>query len=61
MLAPEDRVSAGFAGGACIQHVIQAKFAVVALFGWKLTGLDDPEFEHIVYPPAVVLRSQTCS
>lgn len=56
MLAPEDGVGAGLAGGACVQHVVQTKFAVVALLGWKLAGLDDPQFEHIVHPPAVVLH-----
>lgn len=56
VLAPEDRVGAGLAGGACVQHVVQTKLAVVAFLGWKLAGLDDPQFEHIVHPPAVVLR-----
>ena len=55
MLAPENGVSAGLAGGACVQHVVQTKFAVVALLGWKLAGLDDPQFEHIIHPSAVVL------
>lgn len=56
MLAPENGVGARLAGGACVQHVVQTKFAVVALLGWKLAGLDDPQFEHIVHPPAVVLH-----
>lgn len=56
VLAPENGVGAGLAGGTCVQHVVQTKFAVVAFLGWKLAGLDDPQFEHIVHPPAVVLR-----
>lgn len=57
VLAPEHSVSAGLAGGAGVQQVVQAQFAVVALLCWKLASLDDPQFEHIVYPPAVVLRA----
>lgn len=42
VLAPKHSVSARLAGGPGVQHIIQAKFAVVALLGWKLTGLNDP-------------------
>ncbi len=56
VLAPENGVGAGLAGSACVQHVVQTKFAVVAFLGWKLASLDDPQFEHIVHPPAVVLH-----
>lgn len=55
MLAPENSVGAGLAGGARVQHVVQTKLAVVAFLGWKLSGLDDPQLEHIVHPSAVVL------
>lgn len=56
MLAPKHSVSARLAGGPGVQHVIQTKFAVVALLGWKLAGLNDPELQHIVHPSTVVLR-----
>lgn len=56
VLAPEHRVGPGLAGGAGVQHVVQTKFAVIAFLGWKLAGLDDPQFEHIVNPATVVLR-----
>ena len=56
VLPPEDGVGAGLAGGARVQHVVQAQFTVVALLGWKLAGLDDPQFEHIVHAAAVVLQ-----
>lgn len=55
VLAPEDSVGAGFAGGACIQHVVQTQFTVVTFFGWQLPGLDDPELQDIVHSPTVVL------
>lgn len=56
VLAPKDSVSARLAGGSGVQHVIQTKFAVVALLGRKLTGLNDPQFQHVVHPTTVVLR-----
>lgn len=56
VLAPEHGVRAGLAGGARVQHVVQAKFAVVAFLGREFSGLDDPQLEHIVHPPTVVLR-----
>lgn len=56
VLAPKNSVSARLAGGSCVQHVIQTEFAVVALLGRKLAGLDDPQFQHIVHPTTVVLR-----
>lgn len=56
VLAPEDGVGAGLAGGACVQHVVQAQLAVVALLGRELSGLDDPQLEHVVHPSAVVLH-----
>lgn len=55
VLAPKNSVSARLAGGSGIQHVIQTKFAVVALLGRKLTGLNDPQFQHVVHPTTVVL------
>lgn len=56
VLAPKNSVSARLAGGSGVQHVIQTKFAVVALLGRKLTGLNDPQFQHVVHPTTVVLR-----
>lgn len=56
MLAPEDGVGPGFAGGACIQHVVQTKLTIVAFLSWKVTSFNDPQLEHIVNPPAVVLK-----
>lgn len=58
VLAPEDSVGARFAGGACVQHVVQTQFTVIAFFGWQLTGLNDPELQDIVHPPAVVLSGR---
>lgn len=55
MFSPEDGVGARFAGGACIQHVIQAQLTIVALLSWKISGLNDPQLEHIFHPSAVVL------
>lgn len=55
VLAPEDSVGAGFAGGACVQHVVQTQFTVVAFFGRQFPGLNDPELQDVVHPPAVVL------
>lgn len=59
VLAPKNSVSARLAGGSGVQHVIQTKFAVVALLGRKLTGLNDPQFQHVVHPTTVVLRGET--
>lgn len=58
MLAPEDGVSPGFAGGACVQHVIQTQLAVVAFLSGEVSGFDDPQLEHIVHPSAVVLEAE---
>lgn len=56
MFSPEDRVGAGFAGGARVQHVVQTKLAVVAFLSWKISSLNYPQLEHILHPPAVVLK-----
>lgn len=56
MLAPEDGVGPGFAGGARVQHVVQTQLTIVALLGRKVSSFDDPQFEHIVHPSAVVLK-----
>lgn len=56
VLAPEDGVGARLAGGARVQHVVQAQLAVVALLGRQLARLDDPQLQHVVHPPAVVLQ-----
>ena len=56
VLAPEDGVGAGLAGGAGVQHVVQAQFAVVAFLSRQLPRLDDPQLQDVVYPPAVVLE-----
>lgn len=61
VLAPEDGVGAGLAGGPGVQHVIQAQLAVVALLGRELAGFDYPQFEHVVHPPAVVLHGHETS
>lgn len=58
VFAPEDSVGAGFAGGACVQHVIQTQFTVIAFFGRQLPGLDDPELQDVIHPPAVVLSGR---
>lgn len=55
MLAPEHGVGPGFAGGACVQHVIQTQFTIVAFLSWKVSSFDDPQLEHIFHPSAVVL------
>ena len=56
VFSPEDGVGARLAGRARVQHVVQAKLAVVALLGGKLARLDDPQLQDVVDPPAVVLR-----
>lgn len=56
MLAPEDGVGPGFAGGACVQHVVQTQLTIVALLSRKISSFNDPQLEHIVHPPAVVLE-----
>lgn len=58
MLAPENGVGPGFAGGACIQHVIKTKLTIVALLSRKVSSLNDPQLEHIVHPSAVVLKAK---
>ena len=58
MLAPEDGVRAGLAGGARVQHVVQTQLAVVAFLSWEVPRLDDPQLEHIVHPSAVVLETK---
>lgn len=56
MLAPEDGVGPGFAGGACVQHVIQTQLTIVAFLSRKVSSFNDPQLEHIVHPSAVVLE-----
>lgn len=56
MLAPEDRVSPGFAGGACVQHVIQTQLTIVTFLSWKVSSFNDPQLKHIVNSSAVVLK-----
>lgn len=58
MLAPEDGVGPGFAGGACVQHVIQTQLTIVAFLRWKVSSFDDPQLEHIVHSSAVVLEAK---
>lgn len=57
MLAPEDCVGPGFAGGACVQHVIQTQLTIVAFLSWKVSSFNDPQLEHIVNSSAVVLEA----
>lgn len=61
VLSPEDGVGAGLAGGAGVQHVVQAQLAVVALLSRELTGFNYPQFQHIVHPPAIVLHEDETS
>lgn len=56
MFSPEDCIGAWLAGGACIQHVIQTQLTIVAFLSWKISGLDYPQLEYILYSPAVVLK-----
>jgi len=56
MLAPEDGVGPGFAGGACVQHVIQTQLTIVALLSREVSSFNDPQLEHIIHPSAVVLE-----
>ena len=58
MLSPEDGVCPGFAGGACIQHVIQTQLAVVTFLRRQVSSFDDPQLEHIFHTPAVVLEAK---
>lgn len=58
MLSPEDGVCPGFAGGACIQHVIQTQLTIVTLLRRKVSSFDDPQLEHIVHTSAVVLEAK---
>ena len=56
MLAPEDGVGPGFAGGARVQHVIQTQLTIVTFLSREVSSFDDPQLEHIVHPSAVVLE-----
>lgn len=56
MLAPEDSVCPGFAGGAGVQHVIQTQLAIIAFLCWEVSRFNDPQLEHIVHPSAVILE-----
>lgn len=56
VLTPEHRVCSRLAGGARVQHVIQAQLAVVALFRWKIPRLNNPQFKNIVHPTTVILH-----
>lgn len=58
MLAPEHGVCPGFAGGAGVQHVIQTQLAIVTFLRWEVSCLNDPQLEHIIHPPAVILEVQ---
>lgn len=58
MLSPEDGVRPGFAGGACIQHVIQTKLTIITLLCREVSSFDDPQLEHIVHTSAVVLEAK---
>lgn len=58
MLSPEDGVCPGFAGGACIQHVIQTQLTIVTFLRREVSSFDDPQLEHIVHTPAVVLEAK---
>lgn len=55
VLTPEDSIGSGLAGGAGVKHVIQAQFTIITLFGWELTGLDDPQLQNVVDASTVVL------
>lgn len=55
VLAPEDGIGPGFAGGAGIQHVIQTQFTIIALFGREFPSLYDPQLQNVVDASTVVL------
>lgn len=42
------------AGGPGVEDLVQTDLAHV-LLRWKVFGLNDPQFEHVLHPPAVVL------
>lgn len=56
MLAPENGVGAGLAGGACVQHVVQTQLTIIAFLSWKVSRFDDPQLEDIIHPSAVILE-----
>lgn len=58
MLAPEDCVGPGFAGGAGIKHVIQTQLTIIAFLSWEVSSFNDPQLEHIVNPSAVILKDE---
>lgn len=60
-LAPEGAGAASFAGGARVQHVVQAQLAEVLLLGGQVLGLDDPQPQKMLRPAAVVLGKKRSS
>ncbi len=56
VFAPEHGVCARFAGGSRVQHVVQTQLAVIALLRRKISGLDDPQLQHVIHTPAVILQ-----
>lgn len=58
VLAPEDSIGPGFAGGAGVQHVIQTQFTIIALFGWEFPSLYDPQLQNVVDTSTVVLSKR---
>lgn len=56
VLTPEQAIWAHLAGGACVQYIIKAQLAKVSLLGWQVFGLNDPQAQHILCTPAVVLK-----
>jgi len=59
VLAPEHVVGLQLAGGAGVERVVQAQLAEVLLLGRQVLGLDDPEPQQVLHPPAVVLQEGT--
>lgn len=59
VLTPEDVVGLELAGGAGVKRVVQAQLAEILLLGRQILGLDDPQLQQVLHPPAVVLRQTT--
>jgi len=59
VLAPEQPVLPRLAAGAGVQHVVQAQLTEVLLLGRQVFGLDDPQAQQVLRPPAVVLETPT--
>lgn len=60
VLAPEQAVVSGLAGGPGVQDVVQTQLTEIFLLRRQIFGLDDPQSQQVLGSPAVVLQTQKC-